>query len=476
MKKTLIAGCSLVALLASGCSLIPDYLRPDPPVAAAWPDGPAYRDAPAPGPLSAPAAGRSWRQTFTDPRLQRLIDQALTNNRDLRVAALSVEAARASHGVTESALLPHLTAGASETAERTPKDLSGTVPPQATITRRYDVSLGVASYELDLFGRVRSLEAEALEQYLATDEAQASVRIALVAEVANSYLTLLADRETLAVVEDTVAARQKSHDLISRSFQRGIGSQLDVAQARTALETARASRERTLRQIAQDENALTLLLGAPLNRSRYLDGATLDDTALVGDVPVGLPSEVILRRPDIRQAEHQLKAANANIGAARAAFFPSISLTGTVGTASAKLSDLFAGGSGAWSFAPQISVPIFDYGRNESTLEEAKANQKIAVARYEKAIQSAFREVADALAARGTLTNQLAAQKALVDAARLNFRLAQARYEHGVDSYLATLDAQRSLLSAQEDEIAVRAGRLANLVTLYKVLGGDGRE
>ena len=470
MKKTLIAGCSLLALLASGCSLIPDYLRPAAPVPAAWPDGPAYRDA---APPAGPAAGRPWRQVFTEPRLQRLIERALTNNRDLRVAALSVEAARASHGITESALLPRLDAGASETAKRTPGDLSGTVPPRAVVGRRYDVNLGVASYELDLFGRVRSLEAEALEQYLATEEARSGVEIALVAEVAATTLTLLADREILAVAEETVATREKSHDLISRSFQRGIGSQLDVAQARTVLETARASRERTLRQIAQDENALALLLGGPLDPTRDLAGLSLDDPALIAELPVGLPSEVILRRPDIRQAEHQLKAANANIGAARAAFFPSISLTGTVGTASAKLGDLFAGGSGAWSFAPQISVPIFDYGRNESGLDEAKANQQIAVARYEKAIQGAFREVADALAARGTLGKQLTAQKALVDASRLNARLAQARYARGVDSYLAVLDAQRSLFSAQEDEIAVRAGRLANLVTLYKVLGGS---
>jgi len=477
MKTRLIVTCSALALWLGGCSLTPEFVQPDLPVPDAWPaEGakaplqPGLQPGAKPAAAQAPGAEQSWSQFFTDPRLQGLIRQALEYNRDLRVAALNIEVARASYGVAQADLLPTVNAGAGDTIARTPADLSSV--GKATTSRKYTASLGVSSFELDLFGRLRSLEDQALEQFFATEEARVATQISLIAEVANAWLTLLADRKQLALADETLATRQKSFGLIQQSFQRGIGTELDVAQARTAVETARTTQVRLKRQVAQDKNALVLLLGGPLNEARLIEGVTLDSVRLIENLPVGLPSQVLLRRPDIQQAEHSLKAANANIGAARAAFFPTISLTGSLGTASASLTGLFGAGSGAWSFGPQISVPIFDYGRNEATLESAKANQQITVAQYEKAIQSAFREVADALVARATLNDQLAAQHALVEASQANYRLAQARYQAGIDSYLTVLDAQRSLFSAQQDEITVQATRLSNLVTLYKVLGG----
>ena len=278
----------------------------------------------------------------------------------------------------------------------------------------------------------------------------------------------------MALTDETLVTRVKSLDLIERSFERGVGSQLDVSQARSLVETARVNRVRTMRQVEQDKNALTLLVGAPIDDSKFNTGGDLDAVRFVEDLPIGLPSEVLLRRPDIVQAEHSLQAANANIGAARAAFFPTISLTGSAGSASPTLGGLFQAASGAWAFAPQVTAPIFDAGRNWANLDSAKVGRAIAVAQYEKAIQSAFREVADALAAKGTLTEQLTAQTALVEATRASTMLSQARYDHGVDSYLNVLDSQRSLYLAQQDQIAVQAARLANLVELYKVLGGGG--
>ena len=471
MLKSLVLGVSAAALV-SGCSFMPDYLRPDMPVANSWPAGPAY-DGTAQG---AAAAGQplmadmSWQQYFRSPEMRAIISRALENNRDLRVAALNIEKARATYRIQRSALAPTVDAGGSYSGTRTPADVAGT--PRAVESETWSANLGTTSWEIDLFGRLRSLKEQALQQYFSTASARDSVQVSLVSEVATAYLTLLADQQLLQLTEETLATQLKSFDLINSSYSRGIGSQLDVAQARTSVETARASRAQYIRQLAQDRNALELLVGAPASDLAPGSVPFLDMTDFMADVPVGLPSQVLLRRPDIREAEFTLKAANANIGAARAAFYPSISLTASAGTSSTSLSNLFSGGSGAWSFVPSISVPIFDYGNNEANLQSATVDQKIAVADYEKAIQTAFREVADALAARGTLGDQVKAQEALVTATQESYDLSNARYSQGIDDYLSVLDSQRSLFSAQQTLINDRLLRLQNLVTLYQVVGG----
>lgn len=470
MRKQLLNTCAVVvaAALLAGCSMIPDYERPAAPVPAAWPQGGAYgKTASAAAPLWADVA---WKDFFVDPALQKLIQQALDNNRDLRAATLAVEQARAAYRVSEADRLPTVNAAGSQNVSRTPADLSRTVPPRAETTRTYNANLGVTAFELDLFGRVRSLNEQALEQFLATEEARNATQITLIAEVANAYLTLLGDLKLLALTEETLRSREASLNLIRRSFQQGVGSELDVAQAQSAVETARAARQQYLRAVEQDKNALALLAGGPVDAAA--PKGDLNRMRFIEDLPAGLSSDVLLRRPDIVQAEHALKAANANIGAARAAFFPTISLTAALGTASPTLSGLFAAGSGAWSFAPAVSLPIFDGGRNQANLDSALAGKDIAVAQYEKAIQSAFREVADGLAAKGSLAEQLKAQTALAAAYRTSLRLSQARYDRGVDSYLNVLDAQRSLYGAQQEQVAIEVARLTNLVTLYKALGG----
>jgi multidrug efflux system outer membrane protein len=465
ITKPLVVG-PVLALLLSGCSLVPDYLKPDLPVPDAWPVA-----APA-QPGKAQWADLGWKEFFADPVLQGLITQALDNNRDLRVAALNVELARSTYRVSRADLFPTVNAGMSDTIERTPKAFSLTYPQAPEVTRTYTADLGVTAFELDLFGKLRARQDAALEQYFATEEAQSATRIALVAEVANAALTLLADRKLLALTVETLDNRRQSLELVDKRFSKGVGTQLDVAQARTAVESARASLAAYQRQLAQDANALGLLVGGTVDQVKLDQAASLDAVSLVGDLPVGLPSEVMLRRPDIRQAEHQLKSANADIGAARAAFYPTVSLTAALGTEAPGINTLFTGSARAWSFAPQVGLPIFDAGRNEANLDSAKTQRAIAVAQYEKAIQAAFREVADALAARTTLADQDQAQKALVDATQQSKDLSQARYDHGVDSYLNVLDAQRSLYAAQQDAITVQLARQSNLVNLYKVLGG----
>ncbi|EWY37353.1 multidrug transporter [Skermanella stibiiresistens SB22] len=463
---------SLALLLLGGCSFIPDYVRPASPVPEAWPVGAAYTTSSAarPGNGGPVLADLGWEDFFQSPQLRGLIQTALENNRDLRVAALNVEQARAQYRIQRSDLLPTLDAGGSLTRQRTPADLSRT--GRSAVGSQWEATVGTTSFELDLFGRIRSLEQSALESYFATEQAQVATRIALIAEVANAYLTLLADKELLKLTDDTLRTQRQSFDLTRRSFDRGVGTQLDVAQARTAVETARANRAAYVRQIAQDKNALTLLVGGPVSESVLDAAASLGTGDFITDLPVGLPSDLLQRRPDIIQAEYDLRSANANIGAARAAFFPTIGLTASAGTASAALSGLFDGGSGAWSFVPQISLPIFDFGRREANLESAKIQREIGVAQYERSIQTAFREVSDALAAQGTLDDQLDAQTALVDATRSSYDLSILRYNRGLDSFLNALDSQRSLYSAQQDLINARLSQLSNLVTLYKVLGG----
>jgi outer membrane protein, multidrug efflux system len=467
MKNIAMIPC---VMLLSACSLMPDYLRPDMPIPKEWPESPAI-EGKTPEPVDKPAWGEvAWKEFFTDAILQDLIQKALENNRDLRVAALNIEVARSSYRVSEADLLPRVDAGMSGTGQRTPSSLSQAIPKEARTTHQYNANLSVTAFELDLFGRLRSLNQQALESYLATEEARNATQIALIAEVANAYLTLLGDRKQLVLTEKTLATRQKSYELIERRLELGMSNELDRAQARTTVEAARANQARYIRLVEQDINALQLLVATPIARAATT--IDLDGMQLVQDMPVGLPSEVLLRRPDIMQAEHALKAANANIGMARAAFFPRISLTALAGFASPALSSLFDSDSHAWSFIPSFTVPIFDAGRNQANLEASKANREIAVARYEKAIQSAFREVSDGLVARSTLLGQIEAQKALVDAADTSYRLSDARYRQGIDSYLAVLDAERSLYSAQQDLIQIQVQRLSNLVTLYKVLGG----
>jgi len=469
MNKTFLTTIA-ATLLLGGCSLIPDEMIPASAVSQAWPKGPAY-DAVAEQARSGDhlIADQTWQDFFRSPKLRQVIALALENNRDLRVAVLNIETSRASYRISEAASLPSINADGSRTRSRTPKEVSSTGRTQ--IGSEYSASVGVTSYEVDLFGRVHSLEAQALEQFFATEEAKAVTQISLVAEVANDYLTFLTDRKLLALTQETLDSQQKSYDLVVRKFERGVASRLDVTQARTSVDTAQANLALYTRQVAQDRNALELVVGAAVPEE-LLTGESIGTNDFVTNLPAGMPSDLLLRRPDIREAEHTLKAANAKIGAARAAFYPKITLTGTAGTESTNLTDLFMGSSMAWSFVPQISLPIFDGGTNEANLDTAKASRDIAVAQYEKAIQTAFREVADALAAYGTWGQQLDAQKSLVSSTTESYQLSHLRYDKGIDSYLNVLDAQRSLYSAQQTEISVELSRLSNLITLYKVLGG----
>lgn len=475
MPKTLLAATITASLLTS-CTMIPDYERPALPVSEQWPQGQAYENGI--GASEADISAVSWQSFFRSPQMQRIIQTALDHNRDLRVASLQVEQARALYRIERSALVPSVDAGGSMTRQGIPQNASpfgGQSGGQDMIITNYSANIGTTAFELDLFGRIRSLNEQALEEYFATQEAQQAARIALISETANAYLTYLADKKLLTITEDTLTSQQDAYDLIKRRFDTGIASQLDVEQARTSVETARANRARYVRFLAQDRNALELLMGTSPDMA-VLDALTLDTVELADTLPVGLPSTVLLARPDIQQSEHALKAANANIGAARAAFFPTISLTGSAGFASSDLSNLFKSGSSlAWTFAPQVTLPIFAGGKNIATLDSATAGQKIAAAQYEKSIQTAFREIADQLAARGTYTEQLGAQTALVNAASNAYKISRARYEQGTDNYLNVLDSQRQLYTAQQSEITVQQERLVNLVTLYKVLGG-GKE
>jgi multidrug efflux system outer membrane protein len=343
------------------------------------------------------------------------------------------------------------------------------------VIRQDNAGVGFTAYELDLFGRIRSLNHEKLEQYFGYEETRRSSQISLVAEVADGYLTLLADQELLRITEETLKSDTDSYTLTQRMLESGQATELDLRQAESAVDTARANLALYTRQVAQDRNALQLLVGAPLPEE-LSDGPPLEAQSFLEELPEGLPSDLLERRPDILSAEHSLRAANANIGAARAAFFPSVSLTGNFGTASTELSGLFAGGSRNWSFSPGISLPIFAGGANVANLDLAKVEKKVQVAQYEKAIQSAFREVADALAARGTLQQQLEAQRALVDSAGASYTLSEMRFHSGVDAYLTVLDSQRTLYSAQQGLVGVELTQLQNLVGLYKALGGGWEE
>ena len=471
-----LAGGMALALILGGCSLAPDYRRPDAPIAAAWPAGPAYEGA-AENRAGPPAADIGWQECFTDPLLRELIGLSLRNNRDLRVAALNVQAASALYRIQRSELLPAIGAGADATMQRTPADLSPS--GHATTSHRYSVGVGMTAFELDLFGRLRSLRDQALESYFAQRETRTSVQLSLVAEVANAYLSLRAHQQLLALTQDMLDSQRESYELTRQSYDHDVATALDLSQAEISVRAAERDMEIYSRAAAQDLNALRQLAGGPLPDALAASLAApgeLPDASVLADLPAGLPSDLLARRPDVRAAEHELRAANANIGAARAAFFPIISLTGSAGTASSSLSGLFKAGSGAWSFVPQITLPIFSGGANQANLDLAKVEKNIQVARYEAAIQAAFREVADALAARATLDRQVQAQQALETASGRAYRLAQQRYRQGIDNYLAVLVAQREWMAAQQALVETRLARLANLATLYKALGGGWAE
>ena len=465
MNKHLALLLPAMAIGVASCTMAPKYTRPAAPVPDAWPSGAAYAQA---GETHVSLAPDShWQEFFTDQKLRQVIGLALTNNRDLRIAALNVERARAYYGIRRAELWPTLNAVGSGSKARLPADLSSS--DHAQTVARYDASLGVASWEIDFFGRIRSLKDRALEEYLATEQARRSAQILLVSSVANAYLALAADRENLKLSETTLVSQQAGYDLVKRRHQLGLATELDLFRAQTPLEVARRDVAIYTQAVAKDENALNLLVGGAT--ARELLPGELDSVAPPQEINAGVSSEVLLRRPDVAQAENQLRAANADIGAARAAFFPRITLTAAIGTASSDLSGLFAAGSGAWSYAPQIVMPIFD-ARTWSAHQAAKVQREIAVTQYERAIQNAFREVADALAVRGTVDQQVSAQQSLVHASAETYRLANSRYDKGLDSYLGVLDAQRTLFAAQQVLVYLRLEKLASQVKLYAALGG----
>lgn len=466
MHKTTLLILGLVPAL-SGCTMAPKYARPAAPVPASWPSGPAYAETNAASVSTVPDL--NWREFFTDEKLTALIQQALANNRDLRAAALNVEKARAFYGIQRSELLPVVDGTAIAGRQRVAKDFSGTGKPETSGT--YSASLGVASWELDFFGRIRSLNEEALQQYFATEQARRNTQIVLVSSVAQAYLALVADRENLGIAQTTLVTQQASYGLIKHRYDLGLANELDVSRAQVPVDTARRDVATYTQQAAKDENALTLLVGSSTAADWTATPTQLSRVSPPREIGAGLSSEVLLRRPDVLQAEDQLKAANADIGAARANFFPRISLTAAIGAESSELDKLFKSGSGTWSYTPQLVLPIFD-PRTWYTHRASKVQREIAVAQYEKSIQSAFRDVADTLAVRGTVDRQVAAQASLVDATAETYRLANSRYEKGLDGFLSVLDAQRSLFAAQQALVLLRLEQLTSQVRLYAVLGG----
>jgi multidrug efflux system outer membrane protein len=455
-----------------GCTMTPKYTRPEAPVPAQWPMGAAYIYFENAADESTPLASTlSWREFITDKCLQKVIETALKNNRDLRVAALNVERAKALYGIGRVSLLPSVNATGIWYKEHIPADLSSSGSEMTA--EQYSVNLGITSWEIDFFGRIRSLKNQALEEYLSTEDTRRSAQIMLVSAVAQAYLSLAADREALKIVASTLEAQETSYKLIRKRCDVGLSSELDLSRAQSQVDTARRDVARYTQLAAQDENALNLLVGSPVPQA--LLPTELGSVSPPKEISSGLSSEPLLRRPDILAVEHRLKAANANIGAARATFFPRISLTTAVGTASADLSGLFKSGQGTWSFAPQIVMPIFD-ARTWFAYDVTKIEKEMLIAQYEKAIQVAFREVADVLAVQGTVNQQIAAQQSLVEAVAETYRLSNARYTKGIDSYLSVLDAQRSLYAAQQGLIMLHLSRFVNQVTLYNVLGGDGEK
>lgn len=484
-RKTSIA--LLTGLTLAGCNLAPKYLRPALPVPAGTPAGPAYAVGNAGTIVPADTA---WEAFFTDPRLKTVIRTSLDNNRDLRIAVANIEQARAQYRVQRADLFPALGASGSATYQKSPfatagatggtgtgTGTGGTTGATSGVSGRTDIysaSVGVSAWEIDLFGRVRNLTTAAQEQYFATEENRNAAQVALISEVATAWLTMAADQEKLRIAKDTLAAFGKTVDLTKQRFRVGVASELEVRQAATTYDQARSDIADATTLVAQDQNALNLLAGTTLSADLLPAQMPTTDSTLQ-NLPADLPSDVLLRRPDIAAAEHTLIASNANIGAARAAFFPNISLTAAFGTLSLGLGNLFGSGSQFWSAAPSVTLPLFDFGKNKGNLRYAEATRKVQVATYEKTIQTAFREVADALARRGTIDAQLAAQTSLRDNARGAYTLSELRFRSGIDPFLTTLDSQRSLYTAEQSLLATRLTREANAVELYRSLGGGLR-
>ncbi|MBL4804625.1 MAG: efflux transporter outer membrane subunit [Alphaproteobacteria bacterium] len=466
MRNKVLTLVLVTSALSSGCTMIPDYIQPDFSAAQSWNDVPGYTL-----PVGEELAMQmTWQEFFTSEELRVVIGTALENNKDLATAALNIDEARALYRIERADLFPALNAEGAATYQKSTDAAAGTAVSQKV--ELYSASLGLSSYEIDLFGKIRSQNRAAINDYLATEQAHAVVRNALIAETANAYLQLLADEKLLALTKKTLEAQQRTYGLLSESLKQGVSTEQDVARAETAVETARVNLHQYSRLVEQDKNALFLLMGVSQNEG-LLPETTLDKVEIKDNLDAGIPSEVLLLRPDIKQAEYELLARNADIGAARAAFFPSITLTGSYGYASAGLSSLFtSGAAGAYSFLPQITLPIFQGGRNQANLDLSEIRKEKAVVNYEQAIQVAFSEVSDELAARATLDEQLKAQQRLVSAARKVYNVSDARYKSGIDSFLSVLDAQRELYVFEQNEILIERQRLSNLVNLYKVLGG----
>lgn len=464
-KQRVLAAACLAALLpvfAGGCTMAPKYTQPSPALPGDWTSGTGAKAAPG-------AKTQDWRQVIADEPTKRLVELALINNRDLRVAALKIEKAQAQYQIQRADLLPKIDATGGANMQRTPAKLSGS--GAAVTSRTYSVGLGFSAFELDLFGRIQSLKDEALETFLATEASRKSVELSLVAEVATAYLTLAADREQLTLAQEILDTELASFEIVQQRFNFGVANELDLSQAQTTVDTAKVNVATYTARVTTDENTLSVLVGMPLS-AELLPAKSLADVAPLNPVPAGLPSEVLTRRPDVLAAEHQLKAANADIGAARAKYFPSIGITSSVGFASTQVNDLFNSPAGAWSFVPQITVPIFHSGAIRAGVKASEAERDIMVAQYEKTVQTAFKEVSDALAQSASLEAQVSAQSSLVKATGKSYELSTLRYENGVDSYLTKLDSQRSFASSRQNLISARLSRLANTLTLYKALGG----
>lgn len=461
----MIKQCTLALLAAGilgGCSMAPTYLRPDAPIESQYPGNTSSS-------ATTPVPEIGWNEFFHEPRLRALIAAAIENNRDLRIAALRIEEARALYNVQWADRLPTFQVEGDASRSRT---IGGLAPTEGMVTQgNYRVGLGIAAFELDFFGRVRSLTDAALSQYLATEEAQRAAYISLVSEVAKTYLTERAQSKQIELARQSYESYKHSYDLMRKRYEVGASSALELRQYETLMQSALVSLSALQRERAQTENALIVLIGGKQIKD-LPPPRDLSEDDIMQDIPAGLPSDLLTNRPDIRQYEQLLKAANANIGAARAAFFPRITLTAFAGTASSSLSGLFEGGSGAWTFLPELTLPIFDAGRNVANLDVAEARKNIAVAEYEKTIQVAFREVADALTARDWLNEQVKAQAAVLASESERLKLAEARYNNGIASSLEVFDAQRQQFAAEQSLVDARLLRLINTVELYRSLGG----
>ena len=467
--KTVFAAAGALAL--AGCALQEPYQRPD-AAPAAYPTGPAYAAEKTDHALSAFDTG--WAEFLGDASLRRLVRIALDNNRDLRVAMLRVEQARAQLQLQQAATVPQV--GVAVAGSNSKNNSASTDDANRNRGVSYNRSAGLsASWELDFFGRLNALDDVAREQYLATSHARQAAQIVLVAQVSEQYLSMLAFGEQLAVSNDTEAAARESYRIAKLRYDTGTGSELDATLAQGVVQQAQANQAALIRQQAQAKNALVLLLGQQLPADLAAP-VPLRDLALMADIPAGLPSDLLLRRPDVQQAEALLRAENARIGVARAAFFPRIALTATAGTASSSLGQLFNAGSGAWSFAPQLLLPLFDGGANQANLDATRIGKDIGVAQYQKSVQVAFREVADGLAARGTYAAELAARQAYSDTQQRRLALAELRYDNGVDDYLSVLNAKTDLYNAQIALVTARLNRWNSLLELYRALGGGWRE